>query len=176
MIDDINLLGSKRKNTFAQNKIAFFLTLSSYILLILVFSFSIALFILNKFSSYEKLEKEKSFVVSELSRYDPKAGKFVFVSSRLLDISNLISRRAYYDKIIELLAKMIPQDVDLESLTISNKSISMSFSSKNLESINSLFDNLVESAQKKVFIKINLSGLSSNESGNYSFSLLLNLE
>lgn len=175
MIDDINLLGSKRKNTFAQNKITFFLTLSSYTLLILVFSFSIALFMLNKFSSYEKLEKQKSLVISELSRYDPKAGKFVFVSSRVLDISNLIAKRAYYDKTIDLLSKMIPSDVSLDSLTIANKNISMSFSSGNLESINSLFDNLVDSAQKKVFSRITLSGLSSDGAGNYSFSLSINL-
>jgi hypothetical protein len=65
--------------------------------------------------------------------------------------------------------------VDLDSLTIDKKVYTLKFSSKNLDSLDGLLNNLVDSTGKgKDFVRIYLTTISADED-NKKFTLIVNL-
>lgn len=172
---NINLLPKKSKNDLKEEKILRIFKLVSFSFLALVCLISISLFFLNRNSSFYSLENEKDKILKNISSMDEITGKYLFTNTRLKDASEIVLKRKYMDKTINLILEKVPEGVSVDSIEADKISLTLSVSSKSLYSINILLNNLVSLVpDSKLFGKIMLSGITLDQKkGLYNLSLKL---
>lgn len=175
MSKNINLLPRKNVDILRREKILNLYRFISTLFLLIVCFLSIGLFLLNKNSPVYSLENEKDSLLKAISQLSERTSKFLFINARLQDISEILSKRTYMDKTLDLIMKEIPDNVLIKSISVDKNKLSLSVSSNSLSSINTLLDNLVNLvSSKKSFNKIILSGISLDKSSkSYVLSITL---
>ena len=177
MNNGINLATDKRsiKSTSIIKDRLKILRISSMGILFIVGAGSIIISILIVFSPLPQLHKEEEKLKTQLSVLQPDIYKLAFINERGDSIRKVISQRPGYDKKIEVIESKLPTDVNLDTLTINKKTYTLKFSSKNLDSLDGLLNDLVDATGKdKDFIRIYLTSIST-DTENEKFTLIINL-
>ena len=140
------------------------LRISSMAMLFFVGAGSVLISILIVFSPLPQLRKDEAKVRNELAVFQPDIYKLAFINNRGDSIKKIISKRSLYDRKLEVIGSKLPADVSLDSLSIDKKNYTLKFSSKNLDSIDSLLNSLVAVTGKgKDFLGIYLTSISTDE-------------
>lgn len=137
---------------------------------------AILLFVLNRLFSPQSVMDQQNKVLGQISALQSKQAKFLILTQRVNDITNLIKKRTNYDIALSNILSQAPSDVVMTSLSINKKKISAIITSSSLVSLSSLIDTLKGMVDKKEFIKnVTISSLSlEGKSGSYV--LTLNME
>lgn len=143
MNKEINLVVGKKKEVIqreTQLKVTRFLAIAS---LVVVISLSVGVFLINQLSGIQgSLQKEKD-ATQNISFFQKKIGTLLLTENRMKDIDTLIKNQSHLDVTIKGLMDGIPDDVRIDSLTMTRKDMTMTLVSSNLESINSFLDFIV---------------------------------
>ncbi len=177
MNNGINLASDRRgfKSTSVIKDRLKVLRISSMAMLFFVGAGSVVISILIVFSPLPQLRRDEAKVRNELAVFQPDIYKLAFINDRGDSIRKLIGQRSLYDKKLEVIVNRLPVDVSLDSLTINKKNYTLKFSSKNLDSIDSLLNSLVSVTGKgKDFLRIYLTSISTDEV-NQKFILVVDL-
>lgn len=168
MSKNINLLPKKNKYVLKHEKVLKSLTTFSIFLLAFVFIVSVSLFLLQKTSSLNQLEKEKEDILVSLTKANEKTARYFFIRNRILEVSDILNKRSNLDKIIDLIQSKVPEDVSIDSLNIDKSSVGISLSSKSLYSINTFLDNISATVlNDKIFGNLTLNTLLLDKVGGF---------
>ena len=151
------------------------LRISSMAILFFVGASSVIISILIVFSPLPQLRRDEERLKTKLTVFQPDIYKLAFINNRGDSIRKVIGQRPTYDKKIEVIENKLPSDVRLDAVTISKRNYTLKVSSKNLESLDILLNNLVDVTGKgKDFLRIYLTSISSDEE-NQKFILVIDL-
>lgn len=173
---NINLLPKKNREHVLYEKYLKIYSIFSIVFFILICFFSVSTLFLNKNSSIDSLENEKSVLLKNISANSEKISKYLFVNTRLKDINDVIVKRRYMDQTLDLIIKEIPDGISVNSVKVDKKTLTLTASSTSLQTLNIFIDSLVGIvSENKVFNQIILDGLSlDNKRGYYTLSINLN--
>lgn len=173
-MSEINLLRKKADNS-SEKKILKIVRILAIALLFLVAVSSIGLFFINSQSPLSSLKKEEEDLESSLSLYNEKTMRFFILKERLRYISDIVSRRPYFNETLDFVLKDAPKDVKINNLSLDKKSLTLTASSPSISSVDTFLNSLVKMAMdKKKVGKVTLNSMGfDNKSGNYFFSLEL---
>lgn len=171
MSKNINLLRSKRAKSFEQ--ITKILWIIAGFSIFIVVASSIAVFFLKMQSQLPILQKTQNDLLAGLSASQTKVIKQVLFVDRLQNISNIISKRTAFDIQIGEILPQIPPAINVNSITIDKKNISMTLSTSSLAEVDTFTNNLKSMVDNEKLIKrVNFSGITFNQKkGEYSFSI-----
>jgi len=176
-MNEINLLRPKKEGLGGLKNAQNILRILSLVLLFLTFFSSIVLFLLKLNSPLSSAKKEEDSILLRLSSLKSKMAQFLIIEERLTNISEIIAKRPYWNKTIEMLEKEKPQDVSINMLSLNKKNLSLTVSSYSLLSLDELLNNLIKiTLNKKVFTNLILNSMTLDKnSGKYTFSIVANL-
>ncbi len=178
MNESINFLRNRQTGqVLREKKRVSILRRISIVFLLLVSFFSLLVFFLTTRSSLPTLRKEESALLSNLSPFQTKAGKLLFVESQIKDISGIVEKKSSFDKTIDTVTQAVPQNVLVKSFSIDKKNVVMTVSSSSLLAIDTMFNRLADAVGKKnVFSKITLDSFAiDTKSAYYIVSLSLDI-
>ncbi|MDP3988402.1 MAG: hypothetical protein Q8P80_04640 [Candidatus Levybacteria bacterium] len=172
-MSEINLISKRRNELLKSKKVLGIVRIVSGICLFFVLISSFAVFFLKFSSSLPSLKSDEENLLSDLSRSKMKLTKYSVVKDRLVNISDILSKRIDFDSIITLLVNDSPSDFQVDSVIVDKTKISLSATSGSLSSVNLFLNKLIDmSLNKKVFGKINLDNLSLDPTtGKYVFAV-----
>lgn len=175
MSRDINLSPRKREDAVLKQKKLRAFRIASISFFSAVVTITAIVFLLNIFSPVKGLTQERESLLAQLSTHNKKLGKYVFIKSRLQDVSDIIDKRAEYNKIIQELVVSLPADTNIETLKISENKVSITVSAASLSSINSFTDSLVSLTEKSQIFKhaVMENLVSDTQQGQYNITIKL---
>lgn len=163
MNNGINLLDYKNRIEVQKNNLQYRkLRMVSIGLLFTVSTFSVMIFILIALSPLPQLNNQYKTASFNLSNSIADIVKLGLVSERTENIEKIINKRSSYDKIIENLQRKLPGDVEVESLRVNEKDVSLTVVSSSLlridDFLNALLikDNSSEKLPKIVLTKLTI--------------------
>lgn len=122
---------------------------------------SVIVTILIAYSPLPELQKIEAEERSNLSQYNIDINKVVFVNERGDSIREILKNRNSYDAKLNYIKEVVPSGVAFEGFTLEDKRYTLRFSSRNLESLDSLVDSIVNASGKdKQFLRVFQSSLS----------------
>ncbi len=173
----INLVVDNRKNKQLaplKGKLKI-MRLSAMGLLFIVGVSSVILSILIVFSPLPRLQEDEQKAKTNLATYKIEINKIAFINDRGDGIRQILKKRPYYDKKLDVIKNKLPVDVTLDGLTIENKTYTLRFSSNNLASLDQFIDSVVSATGVgKEFLRVYLTSLSVDEDKN-RFVLIVDL-
>ncbi len=144
-------------------------------LLFLIGSVAIILFLLISISPLPGLRKQEAYTLTNIAAYHLNIGELILTHDRLKNISDVIEKRTYYDKKINVIENNLPEGITIKTLKMADKTIFIEGTSNSLESINTFFDNLlVSTGRNKEFTSVDMLSLSFDKD-KQSFTFQLNL-
>ncbi|MDO8658025.1 MAG: hypothetical protein Q7K55_04745 [Candidatus Levybacteria bacterium] len=175
-MSDINLLPEKRKSSLRYRQMVKIFRITAVASLVIVVISSAAVFFLKLRSPLPSLEKEENNIKSNINLHSSKAVKFIMVSSRLKNISEIIMKRPDFSKRITMIMEKIPEDVDVNKFEVGDGGLSISAFSNSLSSIGNMLDGFNSMVSNKELLKqVMLKNLTFDENNNgYAFSLSIN--
>ncbi len=171
---DINLLSQKKDTALLTKKVILFLRGVAIILLFLVASTTIGLFFLKLQSPLGPLKNQEKLLISNLSLSEQKIIKRILTTDRLKTINEVIEKRPYFDKMINLiLENLIASQSTIESLSLEKKQIKLQASSYSLLDIQTVLNNFVTySSEKKILGNVILNNIALDpKSGKFIISI-----
>jgi len=177
MNNDINLVAGDLGYASKEAKRLNNLKLIATSLIVGVGVISVLLFILNRLFSPQSIIKQQDVVLASILSAQVKQAKFTVLNQRLNDASSVVSKRTNYDIVLESILSKSPSGMEIVSLALDKKKISMIVSSNSLISINEFIGVLAEMVSKKEFLQnviVNNLSLSSRAS-NYTLTLEMTL-
>ncbi len=154
------------------------LRLVAFSLLFIISVFSTVLFVLIAFSPLPKLKIQENNARSALLQFDKDIARLSFINQRSVSINNILSKQKIFSVVIQAIESKIPTEVAITEFEITQKEISLTFSSGSLRAIDTLIEELVKSVEeKKYFSQIILKNFSRAEKdGEYLLTIhLVNL-
>jgi len=175
MIKNINFLtivNSGAKQSRIGLNIARIVAICSLILVVLL---SVLVYYLNRMAYPQALKTERASLLRSLSSLRSKEAKLAVVTNRTENVSEIISKRVDYAKIISKFFGRKPGEIRVDSLKVDKKTIILTFSSNSLLPINEFIDSLIELGKEKAINLLVLDSFSTSEStGTYSVALTSN--
>lgn len=177
MNNSINLLDYKNKievkKDHSHNRL---LRMVAVGLLFTVSALSVIFFILIAFSPLSDLNKQYNSSVASLSGSISDIIRISVVNDRVDSIKKIVDNRQNYDKILDALQSKLPSGVAFESMSINEKTITLSLVSSSLLRIDDFLTELSKNNDKIVkFSNITLTKLSVDKDTN-TFSVDLSAQ
>lgn len=149
------------------------LRLGAIILLFTVGVLSVGLFLTIAASPLTSLRQQEQDAGNTLKRYQSQFGKQLLVRSQLESIQSLLAARPNLGRSIDTILAIIPPGVQVSTVAISEKEISMNATASTLDQINVLFTAILEKvAAKEVPSTVTTSGIAySTVTGEYSLQI-----
>ena len=158
MNSDINLLANRDKEQSKEKSRVRKIRFAAFFVLLFVAFSSIASFFLNH--NYTLVKNEEDALLQKMSLLHDKEAKLAIVEDRLKYIAQILHKRVSFAKTTKTLLDKIPQGIDVDQFVISQGSVSMSFSSTSLISLNTVIKNFSEMAHdKEVFKSLTMTSL-----------------
>lgn len=174
MNKDINLLANKRKNAKSTNrKLITTFNIVAYASLGIVAICSIVLFVVRLQSPIANIKKEQETILFNLTNLADKSAKYKFINDRLVNISQIVSKRIDFEERIKSFLSEIPSEISVNSLSVDKNNITLDLSTNSLYSLGILMDRFIFMVEnKKLISKAVFGSLSVDvERGMYSFSI-----
>lgn len=134
---------------------------------------SLLLFILTLSPALPSLKQQENNVMTNLSFTQGKVAKYLLVKNRLTLITGILKNRYPLESVVATLLQQIPDDVSLNALSVSNKTLSMNLSSDSVLSLNTALNNITALMNNnKIIKKMVLQGISANQ-GSTSYVLTI---
>lgn len=173
MQKEINLLPKKHIGFLAQEKtIVIFRVITVFSAIFVLCSF-VVIFFLQKNYSLTAIQSQQASVTSKLALLHDKTTKEVALIDRTKKIASILKTRADLVDKISLIQKQAPQDVTIDTLTISKTDVSFLVTSKSLTSLQKFIDALTNLVAKKTLLqKITIDNVVIDQvSGTYSVNI-----
>lgn len=171
MNKSINLLIAKNEDVPLLKQIRILRAISLTILGIVVLS-AIGLFFLILSSPLPALRSQESSASQELATLRPKSAKLYLIRERLGKIAAILNGRSQFDVIMERIINELPEGVDVEKISATDKTVAVSLTSESLFSMNSFILSMRKLQKEKKFAGITLSELTYNKNrGMYHMTL-----
>lgn len=175
---DINLLPTDEKSSDNLGAIQKKLTFGSILILAIVAIFTVVTLVMfTQAKSQEtqfknRLEKAASDVGA-----NQLAEELLTVVNKKADSANkIIDGRIIYTDVVTKIAELMPTDVYFNDLKISDTKLSTTAKAKTSADVANLVSSFVTSEEgKKLFSSVNIDSLATDEKGNYSFSVSMQL-
>ncbi|MEX2013276.1 MAG: hypothetical protein WD967_02630 [Candidatus Levyibacteriota bacterium] len=177
MNNDVNLVAGDIGRASQEARRLNTLKLIATSLIIGVGAVSILLFVLNRVFSSQSIINEQDAVRVSIQSAQAKHAKLTILNQRLNDISSVVSKRASYDIVLISILSQSPSDIQIISLAVDKKKISMIASSRSLISVNNFIEVLAGMVRKKEFLQnVTVNNLSLNSrASSYTLTLELSL-
>ncbi len=177
MNNDINLVGNQQQESLKEKKRLKTVRIAAVVSLIVISLMSLIIFILYSSLSLGSIKNDQNSTLNSISYLHSKAAQLAIVNNRLVDISNVLSKRKNYTNSINILKQQMPPGVTTSQLSISNGNVTFVVSSQSLDSLNTFLNNIISLAQKQQTIdKIYIESLVINtKTGSYSLSIKASL-
>ena len=174
---DINLLAAPVINRRKQKKLKLVRRVA-IIFLFIVGGLSLLSFFLNLSSPINSIKKQQEDVISQITAQQQKAAKIQIVNGRVSVIKQIYSQRPDFSDILSLVSSKQSEDTSLKGLDIEPASVSVTFSSISLLSLNNLLNGLIDGSKKEQEIKsVFLEDLSvSSTQASYTMTVEFNLK
>lgn len=167
----INLLKreTKTKTSLLTNKLKI-LRLIAMSLLFFVSVFSVILFLFIALSPLPKLQEQEKMAKSNLLTNKEDIIKLELVNDRTQRIKSIMAKRSSYEQKLSLIKSKMPHDLQLSSLTVEKRNITMLVSSASLGILDTFLNNLKKAVDReKEFSKVTMLDLSRNDEENTYF-------
>lgn len=176
MNTDINLLGGKESqqgNVFSTliKRVAIFL-------LVIVVLLSVVFFILKSGSQLSNLQAEEGELITQLSKFNVKIAKYLFIDDRLKSSQTIVAKRPNFDKSITLLKKDIPVTISLDSLSLSQHEFSLTLSSVGISGMHEYLEKVQNELSKDPMVtSLTIDNVSyDNKNNRYSVTIFGELQ
>lgn len=174
---NINLLPTEEKSAanfgFVQKK---FLVGSVAVIVITgLVTFGILGFFSIEASKRKDLNSQVELSVSEINSYKPVEELLVIIHDKVSDGQKIIDGRVDVNQVFTNLSKLIPREVYFSDVKFAGDKIAFTGKAKTSADAAGLFSSLVSTEASKIFSDVNMESLSSDEKGNYAFTLSLKI-
>lgn len=119
------------------------------------------------------LRVEKS--AAEIGSYKSIEELLVVIHDKVSDGQKILEGRADVDEVFSNLAELIPQGVYFSDIKFAGSKVSLSGKAKTSADAAGLASSLASSQAARVFSDVNMESLSSDDKGNYTFTLSMKL-
>lgn len=160
MSKEINLLPRKNVGILEQERTIMIARASALLSALFVISCFVGVFLLGKQYPLEDVQRQQSQVESQLLQVKDKANRNIQLVDRVNHIQTILKTRSLLGPTIVTLQDQLPKDVEMQSLSITTTSITLSVSSSSLASLKSFLDSLTAMAEKKqLFQKLTINNI-----------------
>lgn len=153
MNKSINLLAKKNVHNGYQEKFLQGCNWVAVIFLLLTAGSSLLLFIITLNPSLSSIKQQENNMLTNLSFKQGKIAKYLFIQNRLPAITKIIKTRHHIDSTIAAFQHELPEDVNINTIHIVNKTVSMTVYSNSLVSLNTFFTNMTALVHNKTILK-----------------------
>ncbi len=169
----INLVSHKKKNVFNRDRLLHGAQYISRFSIVFVVVSAIGLFIVNRSGTLPILEQQDKTFTTNLTYVQQKIIKFLLIRERLHNVDPLLNNGSRIDTILTQISSALPNGVNLDNLSLSDKKFSLTISSASLTSLSTFLDFAINKVnQKDVFKTITISNFSADAgAGKYSVNL-----
>lgn len=170
MSKSVNLLSSKKDYLEREQTILKILRGIAVSLLISVAIISVLTFIIGAAIPISSIKQQENLTLASIATLHKKLATYEFSKDRIKNILTELSARQDLTKIINTISSNVPDGVKLNTISIENGKLSLTFTSDSLIDINMLIDNMYSLGNKKNVIKdVILESLSLNPATNSYF-------
>lgn len=149
MQKEINLLPKKNIGILQQERTIAIVRAVAILSCVVFVTSWIGIFLLGKNYSVEAVTNQQNAVEARLASLNKKTISYLTLHDRVTRIQTILRTRSLLTGKIDTLEKQIPSDVDLQSISVSQKTASISVSSTSLSSLKSFLDSLTALYRKK---------------------------
>lgn len=169
MNKSINLVSNRNEQVERELLILKIVRVVSVSLLITISVVAISAFILSTQISLSKIKEEENTTLSQISALHDKLTTYYLTKDRLTNISSILTTRKDYAKPITAILEKVPEDLNLEGISIEKEVFTINISGTSLISMNKLIDDISAlGKQNKVLANVKLQSLSLDvKSGKY---------
>lgn len=177
MNNDINLVSSKNSQIESELRILNLLRFTAVAMLITVALVSISIFVISVQVPLADIKREETSTLTQISQLHKKLATYYLIKDRINNINTLLSTRKDYTKTINPILAKVPSDLAIDDLDVENNKIILTVSGNSLVGINNIINNLVNTSDKKKYLKdLTIDSLSLNSIiGKYSVTFTANL-
>lgn len=175
---DINLLPTDAKSSDNLGAIQKKLTFGSILILAVVAVFTVVTLVMfTQAKSQETQLKDRLEKAASDVGANQLAEELLTVVNKKADSANkIIDGRIIYTDVVTKIAELMPTDVYFNDLKISDTKLSTTAKAKTSADVANLVSSFVTSDEgKKLFSSVNIDSLATDEKGNYSFSVSMQL-
>lgn len=176
-MENINLLPTEEKSaeTFGSVQRRFLFGAIAFIILTGSVTFGILGFFSIEASKRTDLNSRVEASAAQIGSYKSIEELLVVIHDKVGDGQKILDGRVDVDEVFSNLAELIPQGVYFSDIKFSGSKVNLTGKAKTSADAAGLVASLVSSQASKVFTDVNMESLSSDDKGNYSFSLSMKL-
>ena len=176
MSKGINLLGGERRGILNKNIRNFqILRIIAVSLLFGISGFSIILFLLIALSPLPSLQQQEQNAKQNIAAYHEDMAQLLVISDRIQGGEAILKKRTNYAEPLVVLRQQMPAGLNVTSILVEDKTISLTVISSSLQVLESFLTNMTSiTEEQNVFSKVILSKFFFSE-GSQSFSLTLDV-
>jgi len=139
---------------------------------------AILVFIINLTLPINSIKHNEEVTVANIATLHKKLVQYSLVEDRLNNLANIIGKRQQLPKVMDTLQAVIPADLNVNSMDINAKQISLIVSGSSLISMNKLIDDLtILGTQKNLLKNLTVQQLVLDVKNNkYSISIQANIK
>lgn len=126
-------------------------------------------------SKRKDLNSRVELSVSEINNYKPVEELLVIIHDKAADGQKIIDGRVDVNEVFTNLSELIPQEVYFSDIKFAGDKIALTGKAKTSADAAGLVSSLVSAQASKIFSDVNMESLSSDEKGNYAFSLSMKI-
>lgn len=173
MSSSINLISTRSDDLDTKLKRLRITRIIAVICLIFVAVSAVGVFILTAQVPLASIKKDEAATLNDISYLHDKSAKLYLANDRINNIQNIISKRKNYSDTMSKILGIMPAGVNIDALTIDDKSLILSVSSTSLTSIEGFLNSYVNMANNgKVINSVSVDNLVLNPKiGRYGVSL-----
>jgi Tfp pilus assembly protein PilN len=143
--------------------------------LFLVCVLSMVLFLLVLASPLPRLKQDENAIISTLSGEHEKVARYTLLTSRLGEVTNIMNKRTRMKETISLFRSQVPDDAQITTLSIDQKTVKLTASSSSLESLQTYLAFLTEQVEKNIILhSLKVNNLSLTQDG-YTLEVTITL-
>lgn len=158
--NSINLFRNRKKLLSSHTKVLRMFRIASVGALVILFLFTVVLYVLYSQSSLPVLKNQEEVLTKELAVNKEKINKITLTKNRIKAIDEIIKNRRTFDELINFIVALLPNSIVVESFLIDRKTIVMTMSSSSLGALDQVIKELLEhTGPKKRFAKIFMDDL-----------------
>lgn len=134
---------------------------------------SVLFFLLTINPSFSTVKQQENSVLTSLSFTQGKIARYLLIKNRLSGIQQILKRRYPMDTVLSTIEDKIPDDVNVDALSIANKAAFITLSSSSLLSLDTAMTNISSLlANKQIFKKITVQSVIANpQTTRYTVSI-----
>lgn len=174
---NINLLPAEEKSAanfgFVQKK---FLVGSVLVIVLTgLVTFGILGFFSIEAAKSKELNSQVEQSVAEINSYKPVEELLVIVHDKVSDGQQIIDGRVDVNQVFTNLSELIPREVYFSDIKFAGDKIAFTGKAKTSSDAAGLVSSLASPQAAKIFTNVNMESLSTDEKGNYSFTLSMKI-